>query len=84
MTWDLEGLTDLNNKLNTYVSDLQSTLSSIEGANAELKSAWNTSKATDYFSQMNDFSKNMNNGIELYNDISKQIQTKCSQLSEID
>ena len=83
MTWDLDALTNLNTKLDTYISDIKTTLTAIQNANNELKSDWNTSKATEYFNQMNDFSKKMSSGVSSYEDISKQIKTKCSQLSEI-
>ena len=84
MTWDLEALTKLNTQLNTYISDIQTNLSAIQSANTELQSVWNTSKATNYFNQMNDFSKKMSSGISLYEDISKKIKEKCSELFEID
>lgn len=84
MTWDLESLTNMNTKLNEYITDIQTTISAIESANNELQAAWRTSKATNYFNEMSNFSKNISSGVSLYEDISKQIGEKCSQLSEID
>ena len=83
MTWNLEELQKLKTKLKTNISELKTTMTAIEKDCNELKSAWNTSHSKTFFAKIEEFKKSINGGISMYEEILQKIETKCSQLAEI-